>query len=213
MMKRTLLFFLTLVLTAFGYKIFIDTTSSGTSGGDALASPRLDSTNLSENSVYQLASTWTDQNGRTRTLPSFLGRPQLVSMVFTNCGYACPRIVHDVKQTLAHLPAGAREEVGVLLVSIDPDRDTPEVLKRFAGAHGLDEAQWTLLRSEDPDVRELAAVLDVRYKQEANGHFAHSNVVTLLDARGEIIHRKEGLGGDAAETARALEALFSRVES
>ena len=71
---------------------------------------------------------------------------------------------------------------------------------------GLD-AHWTLLRGEDTAVQELAMLLGVKYRREARGQFAHSNLFTLLNADGEIAHQTPGLLGDVSPAARVLAAL------
>ena len=68
----------------------------------------------------------------------------------------------------------------------------------------------TLLHGSDDDVLELAALLGVKYKQEANGQFAHSNIITVVNADGEIVHQLTGLGQEVNETVRKLERLLKK---
>lgn len=215
MLKRTLPIVLVLALAVLGFKAFpasspmttwLATPSPAAESTPAETAPA-DTIPLSDQSLYQLGSTWTNQHGESVPFHALRGKPQLVAMVFTRCGYACPRIVHDMKHILSALPEEQRDEVGATLVSIDPDRDTPEELHHFAAMHELSSPQWTLLRSDDSDVRELAAVLGVRYKQEADGQFAHSNIITLLNAEGEIVLQQEGLGDDPSGTIETLRTL------
>lgn len=147
---------------------------------------------LPTSSVYHIESTWANQGGAEIHWPSLQGRQQLVAFFFTHCGFACPRIVHDLKGILSEVPAGDRRAVGVVLVSIDPEHDTPEALHAYGVAHGLDEPQWTLLRSADSNVRELAAALGIRYRRQPDGDFAHSNAIVLLDEWGEVAARRDG---------------------
>jgi protein SCO1/2 len=151
-----------------------------------------------DESIYQLESTWTTQAGRSIDLAAFHGRPVLMAMVFTHCSYACPVIVRDMKRIAASLPDEADDTVQRVLVSIDPARDTPEALTRFANAHSLSPDRWTLLRGSSGDVRTLAALLGVRYKPDGDGQFAHTNRITLLNAEGEIVHQQEGLTDPSA---------------
>jgi nitrite reductase (NO-forming) len=65
-------------------------------------------------------------------------------------------------------------------------------------------AGWVLLHGDAGDVRELAMLLGVRYKEDARGQFAHSNLITVLNAGGEIAFQREGLNADVSETALAL---------
>jgi protein SCO1/2 len=103
------------------------------------------------------------------------------------------------------LPAPLRDEVALVLVSFDVARDTPEVLAKYR-AERLLGPQWTLLHGGDDAVAELAALLGVKYKQEADGQFAHSNLFTVLDRGGEIVHQRAGLQGGLPEAAAALVA-------
>ena len=57
------------------------------------------------------------------------------------------------------------------------------------------------------DVLELAALLGVKYKEDSNGQFAHSNVITVLNAKGEIVHQQIGLNEDISETVQTLVKL------
>ena len=147
-----------------------------------------------EASLYQYDVPWTTQYGETVTLGTFQDRPVVLSMVFTNCSYACPMIVSDMKKLAAALPQDQRERVQYLLVSLDPERDTPEALRHFGDAYGLNDAGWTLLRGDADQVRMLAALLGIRYRKQSDGQFAHTSLITLLDHEGEIAHQQQGLG-------------------
>jgi protein SCO1/2 len=159
---------------------------------------------LSDASIYQLSSTWTTSSGRILALESLAGRPQLVAMVFTHCAFTCPRIVDEIKSVLRELPENGRP--GVVLVSIDPERDTPGVMAHFAEMHGLDEPQWLLLQGTESTVRELAAVLNVQYRRNPDAEFAHSNTITLLNSGGEISARLEGLDADRDPFLESVQA-------
>lgn len=164
---------------------------------------------VSDRSIYLLGSPWTTDGERPLLLAALRGRPVVLAMFFAQCEYACPVIVNDIKRLRAQLPAGLRERAQLVLVSFDPVRDTPAALRTFRARMGLD-AQWTLLRGEADAVQELAMLLGVKFKQDARGQFAHSNVLTLLNAEGEVAHQLAGLNGDVSESARILERLGAR---
>jgi protein SCO1 len=162
-----------------------------------------------DHSVYNLESEWRDQHGAARPLGSLAGRVQVVAMVYTHCAHTCPRILMDMKRLEGELGAEAGERVGFVLVSIDPERDTPERLRHFAEAVRLAPARWTLLSAPDDDVLELAAVLGVRYRRDGETEFSHSNVITVLDADGEIAYRQLGLGEDPTPALRTIRGLLA----
>ena len=154
-------------------------------------------------SLYQLDVTFTDDTGKTFSLGELRGRPVALNLFFASCGYACPLTVTDLLSVQSNLPADVRERTVFVLVSFDTERDTTAVLAQYRQQRQLD-GNWIILRGTDDAVRELAALVGVKYKREADGSFAHSNVVTILNAQGEIIHQRLGLKGGLEETAAAL---------
>jgi len=96
----------------------------------------------------------------------------------------------------------------MVMVSFDTERDTTEVLKKFRETRALDK-NWILLRGNDDAVRELAALLGVKFKRETDGQFAHSNLITILSPDGEIVHQRAGLSGGLDEASAAFTAAAS----
>lgn len=161
---------------------------------------------LSDESIYHQPGDWVDQDNTPRRLADFAGAPVLISMVFTHCGYACPRTVEDIREVREALPPGVRERVRIVLASFDVARDTPERLRAWADLHGFD-AGWTLLHGDEAAVRELAVLLDISFQAQPDGSFAHANRILLLDTGGVPVAAVDGLGaspGPIVEAARRL---------
>jgi protein SCO1/2 len=159
---------------------------------------------LSNRSIYQVEAIWTTDAGKDFKLAELRGQPVVLAMFFTSCGYACPRIVEAMMQIQETLPPAARSRAQFVLVSFDDERDTVAALHSYREQHGLVSGSWRLLRGAHDDVRELAAVLGVKYKKDAAGMFSHSNLITILNSQGEIVHQRAGLQGGLADAARAL---------
>src|SRR5690606_24071890 len=132
------------------------------------------------------------------------GRPQVVAMFFTHCEYACPILVHDLRRIEQALPPDVRGKVDFLLVTMDHERDTPAVLREYRSLRRLRAERWTLLHGGAEAVRELAAVLGVNYRRDARGQYLHSNLVTLLDSRGEVVRQLTGLNQDITSFVTAI---------
>jgi len=162
---------------------------------------------LSGSSIYQAASTWTDMDGKPALLRSLRGKPVALAMVYTTCTTACPLIVANLKLIESALSPEVRGSVWFALASFDSERDRPDVLKKFAAARELDPSRWRLFHGDPAAVRELAMLLGIRYKRNAQGDFDHSNVITILDGEGVVRHQQVGLGSNAGESARLLESL------
>ena len=157
-----------------------------------------------DQSLYLLDSTWTSDVGRQIKLGALRGRPQIVAMFFTHCEYACPILVGELKAIEGRLPPEVLGKVDFLLVSIDSKRDTPAELAAFREKRQLARERWTLLRGGVDDVRELAALLGVNYTEDSRGQFAHTNLITLLNADGEIVFQHAGLKQDPALLVAAI---------
>ncbi len=161
---------------------------------------------FSRSSLYQADGTFTDDSGKSFRLAALRGRPVVVAMFFATCGYACPLTVTDLTGLQARLSPELRKDTVFVLVSFDLERDTVAALAQYRAARQLD-GNWILVRGDDASVRELAALLGVKYKQEADGSFAHSNLFTVLNREGEIVHQRTGLQGGLDPAIAAIEAL------
>jgi protein SCO1/2 len=163
---------------------------------------------LPGDSVYRLDAPLVDQNGRAFAFAARAGKPQLVSMFYTSCPYVCPLIVDTLKKTQAALTPAERANVDVLLISFDPERDTPARLNEVFAERHLDAQSWTLARTEAPNVRKLAALFGIQYRARANGEVNHSSALLLLDGEGRIVARTETIGAvDAGFVEAVRQAL------
>jgi len=160
---------------------------------------------FSKESIYQLDARFTDDAGRTFAIGALRGRPVVLDMFFASCGSACPITVTDMLSIQSRLPAALRARVTFVLVTFDPARDTRQVLADYRRQRLLD-GQWVLLRGDDDGIRELAALLGVRYTREPDGTFSHSNVLTLLNDKGEIAYQRVGLNEGIGRICAAVAA-------
>jgi protein SCO1 len=164
---------------------------------------------ISEKSLYGLDSTWTADVGREVKLAALRGRPQVLALFFTSCEHSCPLIVKDMKAIEKGLPARAREKVDFLLVSIDPERDTPEALRAFRAKHGLGIKHWSLVRGSAADVKKLADMVGFRYYPGSAQQYAHSLLISVLNPAGEIVFQQSGIGNRRDEALAAVKDLVA----
>ena len=151
---------------------------------------------LPRDSVYQLPARLTDSTGRTLDWEELRGQPRVATMFYTSCRYVCPLIVDSVRALERSLSEGQRKRIGFVLISMDPERDTPEALARVQSERRLEPSGWMLLRPEPGDLRSLAGVLGIRYRALADGEFNHTTMLVLLDADGRVLARTERIGGE-----------------
>lgn len=149
---------------------------------------------LPGDSIYQLQLPLTDSNGQTRDWRALRGKTQLVTMFYTSCKFICPLIIESGKAVERQLTPAQQKRLGIVMISMDPARDTPAALKKIADQRKLDGSRWTLASPRSGDVRAVASVLGIRYRQLADGEFNHSSVLILVDAEGRILARTEKIG-------------------
>lgn len=117
-----------------------------------------------------------DQDGDIRTLEQFRGRAVIVTFLFTTCEDTCPTIARQVSSTLDELG----RDVPTLIISVDPERDTPESAKRFLNKMDLRGRAMYLLGSQ----QQLAPIWRAYGIQPQGIAFDHSAYVLVLDDRG-----------------------------
>jgi len=162
------------------------------------------STEVSDSSIFNLTTKWNTEEGATIQLKELKGKTMVMVMIYTTCKAACPRLVADMRNIEKQVPEKNLEDVQFVLVSIDPETDTPKRLKEFAIENYMDGEQWTFLQGTVSSVREFANVLAVKYKEISPMDFSHSNIISVFDKNGELIHQQEGLGVDNKETVSKI---------
>lgn len=148
-------------------------------------------------SIYDLAphlSEIKDQEGKRVEIDAFRGHPVIMSLFYSSCPYTCPVLIDALKRLDQSLPVNKRDALRILLVSLDPENDTPEILKQKAMQHRLDLNRWKFMTTSEDSVREIAAVLDIPYRRTGKD-FSHAPVLVLLDEEGGIRYREENLSG------------------
>ena len=128
----------------------------------------------------------------------------MINLVFTNCPDLCPRMSGHFKELYDHYSAS--DMVHFLSVSVDPDRDTPEVLREYAEAFEVVDDRWRFLLGDIQDVRTFSEK-GLLFPAEGFPE-AHSIKFALVDPHGRIRGYYNGmLGDDVKRLQRDLEAL------
>lgn len=159
-------------------------------------------------SLFNLTDTWTTSDGKPFHLADLKGGPSVIAMIYTSCQEICPFIVEDMKKIERSLPPGQADRVHFAVFTFDPDRDTIKQLKDYARAHGIDSPRWVAARSTPDAVRRLAVALGVKYKKMASGDFAHSKLISVLDADGVVKYQQTDIGRPSKDAVRALQKML-----
>lgn len=167
----------------------------------------------SAGTVFDLPSHWRTILGDTITLAKLAGRVNVVAMIYTTCQMTCPLIMADLRRVESQLSESERAHVRFVLVSLDPERDTPGQMLAWSTDQQLDTTSWWLLSGSDSDTRALAATLDVRYQRQPDGEISHTNGFSVLDPNGFVIDHHAGLGATDAIIASVRKAASRAAAS
>ena len=158
-------------------------------------------------SIFLLDSKWQNQDAEELQLKDLKGKNLVMVMIFTSCRTACPILVGDMKKIHAKIEKNKLKDTSLVLISIDPANDTPEVLKKFAAERNMDSEPWIFLRSDEESTREFANVLAVKYKKISPIEFSHSNIISVFNRNGELVSQEEGSGINSDAVAKTVNEL------
>ena len=131
----------------------------------------------------------TTQAGETLRLSGLKGKVLLVSFVFTTCNGTCPATTHrmgQVQQLLKERGQFKDGRVRLLSISLDPVRDTPEVLRGYMRLYDADPATWTFLTGGVDQVAKTIDAWGMWARPAANGQLDHPSRIFLVDPQGRV---------------------------
>lgn len=148
-----------------------------------------------------------ERSGKPVTEATLLGKPWVATFVFSRCSGPCPRITANVAR-LQKVLEGV--EARLVTISVDPEHDTPEVLREYADKFGADPERWWFLTGEEAQIAKLSTKSFmsalVRNPEESIGEsITHTTYLAVVDKQGGI------RGFYSGETAEGVEQAAARV--
>jgi protein SCO1/2 len=159
-------------------------------------------------SIFQLPSVWQSQDSSLIKWADLKGNVLVVVMIYTSCKTACPRLIADMKDLKSRVSASENAPIRYVLVSIDPEVDTPNRLKKFSIQNKMTDKQWLFLRGNENDTRIFANVLSMKYARISPMDFSHSNIISVFNKNGVLEHQMEGLAVNNQQTLETIQALL-----
>jgi protein SCO1/2 len=133
--------------------------------------------------------TLTTQAGDKLTSTDLKGKVLLVSFIFTTCNGTCPATTHRMSQIQDELKSRGllkADRVRLLSISLDPARDTPEVLRGYMKLYDAEPEYWTFLTGPPDQVSDVVKAWGMWAKPAANGQFDHPSRIFLVDSEGRV---------------------------
>jgi protein SCO1/2 len=146
-----------------------------------------------------------DQNGKPRRLEDFRGKVVVLFFGFTHCPDVCPTTLADIAQAVRSLGADA-DRVQVLMVTVDPERDTPAALGKYVTAF---DPRFLGLSGNEEQTRRAAKEFKIFYEKRKTGDtysMDHSAQSYVLDPQGRLrlLVRPERISSDLADDLRTI---------
>jgi protein SCO1/2 len=151
----------------------------------------------------------TSQDGAQVTLKHFRGKVVAVAFIYTSCPDVCPMLTDKMARVQDELGADFGAKVAFLSITVDPERDTPAVLKEYAAAFDANFAGWSFLTGEPAAIRDVAHRYGVAVIEAADGQVDHTLLTTLIDRQGVMRVQYLGYRFDPEEFRHDLQDLVS----
>lgn len=163
------------------------------------------------------AFTFTDDSQTSFGLEQLKGRIWVVDFVFTRCGYPCPAITQNMSELQSWLDENEMGNVKLVTVSVDPEYDTPDVLKAYGKKYKADFDRWSFLTGDKKAIYDfILDGFDLMVEQNPEGTpisemFVHSDKMVLIDRDENIRGYYGGIDDDDLKKLRLDLIKVSRI--
>ncbi len=148
------------------------------------------------------------QDGVPVALRDFRGKVVAVTFIYTFCPDICPMLTAKMAEVQDDLGRDFGAKIAFISITVDPERDTPDVLKEYARAYGANLAGWTFLTGSPPAIRDVAHRYGVVVATAGDGSVDHTLLTSLIDPRGMLRVQYLGMRFDPDEFRRDLLSLL-----
>lgn len=153
----------------------------------------------------------TSHRGRSFAARDLAGQVGVLTFIFTHCKDACPALTAKLVDIQKRLAGQGGKSVMFMAVSVDPARDTPEVLARYAGTLGATAPAWHFLTGSSAAVDATARGFAALARRQDNGEVDHSFLTSLIDRQGMIRVQYLGVRFSPGEFIADVRALLKEA--
>jgi protein SCO1/2 len=153
--------------------------------------------------------TLSDQDGQPLTLSSLRGKVVLIDFIFTSCPGPCPILSLKFSRLQQRLGEHLGQDVMLLSITIDPRRDTPEVLKAYARRYQANLTGWKFLTGTTRDIIMVAAAYGADYQAGTEGIIDHRLLTCVIDREGTVVKEFAGVNHTVEDLRAEIERLLA----
>ena len=150
----------------------------------------------------------TSQDGGQVSLADFRGKVVAVTFIYSLCTSTCPVLTPTMSFVQDQLGPNFGTKIAFVSITVDPERDTPQVLKEYAHAFGANLAGWAFLTGTPDAIRDVTRRYGVFASKTANGDVDHTFLTSIVDPCGILRVQYVGVRFDPDELRRDLLSLL-----
>jgi protein SCO1 len=151
--------------------------------------------------------TLTTQDGTRFSLQDLHGKVVAVTFIYASCADTCPLLTAKLAGLQARFGTDFGAKIFFVSITVDPEQDTPEVLKRYAQAHGANLTGWAFLTGTLAEIQKVARQYGIYSKKTPRGDVDHTFLTSLIDSSGTLRVQYLGVRFDADELLHDLQGL------
>jgi protein SCO1/2 len=149
----------------------------------------------------------TDQDGKLLALKALRGKVLAITFIFASCADTCPLLTATLAGVQDRLGAAFGPDIHFVSITVDPERDSPVMLKRYAEAHRAKSAGWSFLTGTPAEIQEVTRAYGVYFKKTPRGDVDHTFLTSLVDRNGTLRVQYLGVRFNPEEMLRDLRTL------
>jgi protein SCO1/2 len=147
------------------------------------------------------------EDGTRLSLDALRGKVVAVTFIYASCADTCPLLTAKMATVQRRLGADFGPKIFFVSITVDPERDTPAVLARYAETHAANPAGWAFLTGTAAEIREVARRYGIYSKKGPRGDVDHTFLTSLVDREGMLRVQYLGVRFDPDEFLRDLRSL------
>ena len=152
------------------------------------------------------------QDGVRVALADLRNKVVAVTFIYTSCPDICPLLTAKMAQVQDELGPKFGSKIAFISITVDPERDTPDVLRNYAQSFGANLAGWTFLTGTPQSIRAVAKQYGVSVTKSVGSDVDHTFLTSLIDQQGTLRVQYLGVRFDIEEFRRDLLSLVEEPE-
>jgi protein SCO1 len=151
------------------------------------------------------------QDARRLSLADLRGKAVVLTFIYTTCADTCPLLTAKMAALQGRLGMDFAQRVFFVSITVDPERDTPTVLKGYGAAHGAKFEGWAFLTGTPAEIREVAKRYGIYYKKTVRGDVDHTFLTSVIDPRGFLRVQYMGVRFEPAELLTDIRSVLAET--